>query len=89
MGNSSWLKVLTIVSGLVIAIMLLSQKSSTASPEPPQPDGRYQLHSGEVIWLVRPGVSERRPTLLRIDTQSGNTWYLDTVSIQWKPINNP
>ena len=89
MGNNFWLKALTLVLGVVIACLLLSQKSGIASPQPPVPDGRFQLNSGETVVAVKPGVFERRPAVLRIDTQTGNTWVWDTTINKWKMINNP
>jgi len=76
MKNYSLLRVLILALGIALTILLFSQKSGTATPQPFQPEGRYLLHSGEVPVVVNPRTAEvgRRPVILRIDTQTGKAW---------------
>lgn len=72
---------------VALVIVLLSQRSSTATPQTSEPAGRYQLLSGQVVVPTRP--PSVAPAIFRIDTQSGIAWYYDSSLNKWKLVNNP
>lgn len=86
MKNLTLAKVLAIVLGLGV-VFWLSQTNWTVSQAQSGTIGRYKLHSGDVMYPVPGRASERRAGILKIDTQTGETWVLDPAGNRWARVN--
>ena len=82
------------VLALASALMLVScnpDKGVTPTPAESHPCNRYQIVSGSVSI---PGYPDQRvSTMLRIDTETGHTWYWlpesPTSKESWLPAADP
>lgn len=90
MKNSILSKALIVALSIIMVMWFLSRTTTTTSQAQTATSGRYQLYATELIVRgATQGTVERRPHLFRIDTQSGDTWALDTFNNKWVRVNNP
>src|SRR5262245_5825930 len=75
-----------VLSGIVGILLLLSFPNGGASTQTPITAGRYQLFGGEATISRQP--LEKYSMILKIDTQTGETWGLDVTTGVWKSYND-
>jgi len=75
-----------VLIGVVGILLILSFLNGSASTQIPATVGRYQLFAGEVTVSRQP--SEKLSVILKIDTQTGETWGIDINTGVWRSYND-
>jgi len=75
-----------VLLGVIGILLFLSFLNGAASTQTPTTVGRYQLFAGDVT--VSRQSSEKLSTILKIDTQTGETWVIDITSGVWRSNND-